>query len=209
MRDRISTIFRHHPLSFATYRACPIEKPISSSSGVIVLLHVVLDLLLFLLPGGVQCRAIIGFILDVILNKCPSHLIPLCFISLTMFLHLLLDPCYLYCWARKLYWSCVSRYCGRLYVAFNYTATLGPIQENRFHVAVVDVYLGSQTLFARLPHGLKFGECCTFFWKPDLDVFVCSIVFTGKILYFVKWVIIYSYGFRCWWTLSWSFLYWW
>jgi len=91
------------------YWAWLIEKPISSSSDVIVL-HV-LGLPLFLLPGGVQCRATLGILLGVILNTCPSHLLRLCSISSTMFLHLLFNLSW---WAVKFYWSCVSSYCGRL-----------------------------------------------------------------------------------------------
>jgi len=37
---------------------------------------------------------------------------------------------------------------------FNYAPALGPIQENWFHIAVVEVYLGFQTVFTRLPDGL-------------------------------------------------------
>jgi hypothetical protein len=51
--------------------ADPIEKLMSSSSDVIVLLHVVLGLPLFLLPGGIQCRATLGIILGAILRIMP------------------------------------------------------------------------------------------------------------------------------------------
>jgi hypothetical protein len=88
MGHKTSTICLHLPLSFAMYRVWPIEKPISSSSDIIVLVYVVLGLPLFLLPGGVQCRATLGILLGVVLITCPSHLIRLCFISPTMFLHL-------------------------------------------------------------------------------------------------------------------------
>jgi hypothetical protein len=41
------------------------------------------------LPDGVQCRATLGILLVAILITCPSHLIRLCFISPTMYWHLL------------------------------------------------------------------------------------------------------------------------
>ena len=71
------TICGHLPLSFVTYWL--IEKPISSRSDVIVLLHVVLDLPLFLLPGGVQwlCRATLGILFGAIHITCPNHFITL------------------------------------------------------------------------------------------------------------------------------------
>ena len=89
MGHKASTICRHLPLFFVKYWVGPIEQPISSSSDVIVLLHVVLGLPLFLLPGGVQCRATLGILLGAILIACPSHLVRLCFISPPMFLHFL------------------------------------------------------------------------------------------------------------------------
>ena len=86
MRHKSSTICRHLPLSFVTYWAWPIEKPISSSSDVIDLLHVVLGLTLFLLPGGVQCKVTLDILIGCHSYHMSSHLIRLCFISTTMFL---------------------------------------------------------------------------------------------------------------------------
>lgn len=57
------------------HKASTIEEPISSSSDVSVILHVVFDLHRFLLAGDVQFRATLGILLGAILIICPSHLI--------------------------------------------------------------------------------------------------------------------------------------
>ena len=87
MGHKASTICRHLPLSFVTYSL--VHRKTHFSSSDVIVLHVVLGLPLFLLPDGVQCRATLGILLGAILITCPSHLIRLCFISPTMYLHLL------------------------------------------------------------------------------------------------------------------------
>ena len=57
---KASTVFLHLLRSCATFCACPIESPISSSSVWIVLRQVIFGRPLFLFPGGVQFRATFG-----------------------------------------------------------------------------------------------------------------------------------------------------
>ena len=139
------------PSSSVLYWVWPIEKPISSSSDVIVLVHVVLGLHLFLLPGGIQCRSTLGILLGVILITCPSHLIRLCFISPTLFLHLpfLSSSLLLILFGQKI----ILILCKQLlWKTSTFFMSLSIIRQHSdpFHIVVVKVYLGSQTVFIRL-----------------------------------------------------------
>ena len=131
---------RYPPLSFVTYWAWLI----SPSSNVIVV-HVFLGLTLFLLPGSVQCRAIMGIILGAILITCPSHHIRLCFVSPAMVLYLLFLSISLLriLLGRKILLISRKQLLWKTTIFFMLLSIIHQ-HSDWFHIAVIEVFLCSQ-----------------------------------------------------------------
>ena len=125
---------------------------------------------LFLFPGGVQCRAVLGILLCGILITWPSHLILLCFIPVLMFLLLhfrcrfllliLLGQKSLFIFLGQLLWKASTFF----HIALYYTPAFWPIQEDWLNIAVVELEFGPQAVVVWLPDGLELGESCTSFF---------------------------------------------